>query len=300
MRRLLTSALLCLVLVIGLTIPALAQGSATIKRVVDSGELRVGMSGTQPPFSVKSKEGKLIGYEVDLANMLADAMGAKAKIVEIPFGKLLDSLENGEVDVVMSGMTMTPRRNARVAFVGPYIVSGKSILTKDSTLAALEEAEELDKSSISLVASGELDEPEMGRALDAQRQAGHRIELRRRREHGARGQGHGDGRRHADRRHFGDASSGQRPGDHGRASEHRADRDRPGTWRLAAAQHGRELPRCARGPRRIRSTREQVVWRCLLDDQRSVVDLSSPKLYRPWSLGLLRARAVLLFAHHNR
>jgi polar amino acid transport system substrate-binding protein len=152
MRRLLTSALLCLILVIGLTIPALAQGSATIKRVVDSGELRVGMSGTQPPFSVKSKDGKLIGYEVDLANMLADAMGAKAKIVEMPFGKLLDSRETGEVDVVMSGMTMTPRRNARVAFVGPYIVSGKSILTKDSTIAALKEAEELDKSSISLVA----------------------------------------------------------------------------------------------------------------------------------------------------
>jgi len=153
MKRLLTSALLCLTLMVGLVIPAMAaDGSAVIKRVVDSGELRVGMSGNQPPFVVKSKDGNLIGYEVDLANMLAEAMGAEAKIVEKPFGQLLTALEKGEVDVVMSGMTMTPARNARVAFVGPYIVSGKSILTKDSTVAAMQEAEQLDNSSVSLVA----------------------------------------------------------------------------------------------------------------------------------------------------
>lgn len=152
MRRFVTGVFLCLSLMVGLTIPALARGSATIKRVVDTGELRVGTSGSQPPFSVKSKEGKLIGYEVDLANMLAKAMGAEAKFVEKPFGQLLTALENGEVDVVMSGMTMTPERNARVAFVGPYIVSGKSVLTKDSTVAAMREAEDLDTSAISLVA----------------------------------------------------------------------------------------------------------------------------------------------------
>ena len=39
---------------------------------------------------------------------------------------------------------MTPKRNLKAAFVGPYIVSGKSILTKSATLAALEDAEEID------------------------------------------------------------------------------------------------------------------------------------------------------------
>ena len=153
MKRLLTCVFLCLTLMVGLTIPlSAADGSAVITRIVDSGELRVGMSGNQPPFVVKSKDGSLIGYEVDLANMLADAMGAEVKIVEKPFGQLLTALENGEVDVVMSGMTMTPRRNARAAFVGPYIVSGKSILTKDSTVAAIREAGEMNKSDITLVA----------------------------------------------------------------------------------------------------------------------------------------------------
>lgn len=129
-----------------------AENSPVLSRIVTSGELRVGMSGSQPPFSVKSKSGELIGYDVDLANLLAAAMNVKLKIVEKPFAQLLPALEAGEVDAVMSGMTMTPERNLRVAFVGPFMVSGKSILTKSSTLASIQEAEDIDQSRIKLVA----------------------------------------------------------------------------------------------------------------------------------------------------
>ena len=49
-------------------------------------------------------------------------------------------------------MTMTPRRNLQAAFIGPYIVSGKSILTKSSTLATINNASGLDQSEITLAA----------------------------------------------------------------------------------------------------------------------------------------------------
>lgn len=65
-------------------------------------------------------------------------MGVRLRFVERPFAQLLPALEKGEIDVVMSGMTITPDRNLRVAFVGPYIVTGKSILAKARRLAALE------------------------------------------------------------------------------------------------------------------------------------------------------------------
>lgn len=153
MKRLSIGLLLCFALSVGLGAPApAAESSPVLSRIVDKGELRVGMSGAQPPFSVKSKDGRLIGYEVDLANALATAMGVELKIVEKPFGELLSALEAGEVDAVMSGMTMTPQRNLKAAFVGPYVMSGKSILTKDKTLAAIEEAGEIDRSSITLAA----------------------------------------------------------------------------------------------------------------------------------------------------
>jgi polar amino acid transport system substrate-binding protein len=152
MIRAFVSLLVSLTLLLGASGAALAEGSSVLSRIVNSGELRVGMSGSQPPFTVKSKEGKLIGYEVDLARLLANAMGVEVKFLEKPFPELLSALEKGEVDVVMSGMTMTPARNLKAAFVGPYIVSGKSILTKSKTLAAIQEAEEIDQSSISLAA----------------------------------------------------------------------------------------------------------------------------------------------------
>jgi len=134
-----------------------ADNAPVLSRIVDSGTFRVGMSGTQPPFTVISKTGDLIGYEVDLANILADAMGVKVEFVQKPFGQLLAAqllaaLEKGEIDAIMSGMTMTPKRNLKAAFVGPYIVSGKSILTKSSTLAALNDAEDIDSSSIKITA----------------------------------------------------------------------------------------------------------------------------------------------------
>jgi polar amino acid transport system substrate-binding protein len=52
----------------------------------------------------------------------------------------------------MSGMTMTPQRNLKAAFVGPYIVSGKSILTKSSTLSAIDETSDIDQADITLAA----------------------------------------------------------------------------------------------------------------------------------------------------
>ena len=129
-----------------------AEPAPVLSRIVDSGTLKVGMSGDQPPFTVVSKDGKLIGYEVDLANLLADAMGVKVEFVQKPFGELMGALEGGEIDAIMSGMTMTPKRNLKAAFVGPYVVSGKSILTKSATLAALQDAEEIDRESIKIAA----------------------------------------------------------------------------------------------------------------------------------------------------
>ncbi len=66
-----------------------ADNAPVLSRIVESGTLKVGMSGTQPPFTVISKSGSLIGYEVDLANILADAMGVKVEFVQKPFSELL-------------------------------------------------------------------------------------------------------------------------------------------------------------------------------------------------------------------
>lgn len=151
MKRTLMSLVLCAVIVVGAVAPTMAA-EGVLSRIVESGELRVGTSGAQPPFTVKSKDGSLIGYEVDVAKLLANAMNVELKLVEMPFNELLAALDAGKVDVVMSGMTMTPERNLKAAFVGPYIVSGKSILTKDTTIASAQEAGDVNQENMTLVA----------------------------------------------------------------------------------------------------------------------------------------------------
>ena len=111
-----------------------------LQRILDSGELRVGLSGNQPPLNMADKNGEIIGLEVDLMKALAQSMGLTARFVVKPFADLIPAIERGEVDVVISGMTITPERNARVAFVGPYFISGKSVLTKSPTIASADSA----------------------------------------------------------------------------------------------------------------------------------------------------------------
>ncbi len=131
---------------------AAAQDSPVLDRIVETSTLRVGMSGSQPPFSMKARDGALMGLEVDLANTLAAMMKVEVEFVEKPFADLIPALESGEVDMVLSGMSITTDRSRSVSFVGPYVMSGKSILTKSATLAAIQDAGDLNVSEIRLVA----------------------------------------------------------------------------------------------------------------------------------------------------
>ena len=118
-----------------------------IDNIIKNGELRIGMTGTQPPYAMESVEGGLIGYEVDLANLIASEIGVELKIVEMPFKELLPSLQANKIDIIMSGMTMTTARNTQVIFLGPYIYSGKSILTMAHIYIEMQTTNELNKSS---------------------------------------------------------------------------------------------------------------------------------------------------------
>jgi polar amino acid transport system substrate-binding protein len=152
LRRILSVALLAATFGVGLHGQATAQNAPVLDRVLQNGELRVGMSGNQPPFNVMSRGGSLIGVEVDLAGILAAAIGVELNIVTKPFGELLPALSAGEVDIVMSGMAITAERSREYAFVGPTMFSGKSILTKSQTLAAVTEAGEINRANVRLAA----------------------------------------------------------------------------------------------------------------------------------------------------
>ncbi len=129
-----------------------ARLSPVLDRIVAKKELVVGTAASMPPFNMTTKEGQIIGMEIDLANLIAGAMNVKLTLKVVPFNNLLAALEGGQVDMILSSMTITPGRNLKVAFVGPYFVSGKSILTKQANAESMNEVSKINNPDKALAA----------------------------------------------------------------------------------------------------------------------------------------------------
>jgi polar amino acid transport system substrate-binding protein len=123
-----------------------------LERILKKGELVVGTAGSMPPLNMTTKQGKIIGLEAELAGAIAESMGVKLRFEAMPFSELLGALEAGKIDMILSGMTMTPGRNLKVAFVGPYYISGKAFLTKNKKIASAQHTSEIDSPDNTLVA----------------------------------------------------------------------------------------------------------------------------------------------------
>lgn len=91
--------------------------------------LKVGISTNMPPLVYKNS-GRLQGLEIDLAQQLGDYLKRDIKFVELSWDQQIPSLEAGKIDIIMSGMSITPKRAYRVSFAQPYMRSGQMLLVR--------------------------------------------------------------------------------------------------------------------------------------------------------------------------
>ena len=126
---------------------AMASGTgssdARLSDILASGVLRVAVSPDRPPLTLKDRQGATVGFDVDIVRALATAMGLELRLEEVPFAELIPSIQSRRADLAISGLTMTPERNARVAFAGPYFVSGMSVLSRSHAITDVENPEAL-------------------------------------------------------------------------------------------------------------------------------------------------------------
>jgi polar amino acid transport system substrate-binding protein len=153
MKRTLTALALTIALGILASCASMQGGpSPVIHRIQQKGELVVGTAGAMPPLNMTTREGDVIGFDADLAQSIASGMGVTLKLEAMPFSKLLPALEAGSIDMIISGMTITPQRNLTVAFVGPYYATGKGLLTRSASVASTSSTSQLNRPDVTLVA----------------------------------------------------------------------------------------------------------------------------------------------------
>lgn len=88
---------------------------------LDLQTLRVGFAPNYPPICMADDGGKPTGLEAEFAAALADELGCGLEIVPLDFGELFGALFEGKVDILMSGLTVTPARAYRMRFCKPYL-----------------------------------------------------------------------------------------------------------------------------------------------------------------------------------
>jgi polar amino acid transport system substrate-binding protein len=100
---------------------------SVIQTITKRGKIKVGMS-TFVPWAMRNKAGDLIGFEIDVAKQLAEDLGVEIEFVPTAWSGIIPALIAGNFDVIIGGMSVTPKRNLTVNFTTPYAHSGMGIV----------------------------------------------------------------------------------------------------------------------------------------------------------------------------
>ncbi len=120
-----------------------------IQEVKRRGSLRVGIS-TFVPWAMRDKDGNLIGYEVDVANMVGTDLGVSVELVETAWDGIIPALLAGKFDAIISGMSITPQRNLTVNFSNAYSHSGSQIVANRKLAGGFSSLDDFNKSGVTV------------------------------------------------------------------------------------------------------------------------------------------------------
>jgi len=134
--------------------------SPTLAAIVARGELRVGLEAGYMPFEMRDRTGEIIGFDVDMAKLMARELGVKVHLVNTQWDGIIPALLTEKFDILMSGMTITAERAEQVQFSDPYIIIGQSLLINPKLKDQIHSYQDLDDSkwriATKLGTSGEL------------------------------------------------------------------------------------------------------------------------------------------------
>jgi polar amino acid transport system substrate-binding protein len=110
---------------------AISVGAASAQETV----LKIGTEGAYPPFNNLTSDGKLVGFDIDIANALCEEMKVKCEFVTQDWDGIIPALQAGKFDAIIASMSITPERAEKVDFTNKYYNTPPAIVAaKDSDI----------------------------------------------------------------------------------------------------------------------------------------------------------------------
>ena len=116
-----------------------AAGESTYDRVMDAGQVRVGVRNDNPPMSFIDDSGEWVGFDIDLAEAMADELGVELVLVPVDGTTRISFLQEGEVDMSIASMNHTRSRDDAIDFSITYFWDNQSFLIRKGTYSSIEE-----------------------------------------------------------------------------------------------------------------------------------------------------------------
>ena len=126
---------------------ALVCAAATVQ-AKDWKKIRIGVEGAYPPFSYTTPDGKLEGFDIDIARALVKAMGAEIKLVPQDWDGIIPALMARKYDAIIASMSITEERKKKVAFTNKYYQTPAKFICKKGTV------KEFDRSGVAKATKG--------------------------------------------------------------------------------------------------------------------------------------------------
>jgi polar amino acid transport system substrate-binding protein len=133
----------------GASIQQEISAASTIEKIKKRGVLKVGMDIFQP-WAMKNKNGKLIGFEIDVATRLAEDIGVKVEFLPTAWSGIIPALLTGKFDVIIGGMGITPKRALQINFTQPYDYSGMGIVAHKKVAAGFTSLADFNKPEVEI------------------------------------------------------------------------------------------------------------------------------------------------------
>ncbi len=122
-----------------------AEGESALDRIKHRQLLRACYIPGLLPQSYLNESGNLVGYDIELAHMLAAELGVRLDLIPIERSNFVQHLEEGWCDIITTGLTITPARARRASLSNPYLIDGLSFVVPDSKRRLFASVEQLRK-----------------------------------------------------------------------------------------------------------------------------------------------------------